>query len=333
MERLKKLSKPELIMEHTILTGDALAMLQTLESNSIDTCVTSPPYYGLRDYGVTGQIGRELTPEEYIEKLVEVFREVRRVLRSDGTLWVNIGDSCATRSGPQPPTNTRNRHGHTQKKVPAGYKAKDLMGIPWLLAFALRADGWYLRQDIIWQKPNAMPESVKDRCTKSHEYIFLLSKSQKYYFDNEAIKEPVAESTKGRKPCDFGGKKGRNYRPQKGDPNFRNGSEQWGRTWEYSSDKRNKRSVWNIATKPYKGAHFAVFPESLVEPCILAGSSEGGTVLDPFAGSGTTGVVAKKLGRNFIGIELKPEYAEMATQRIVNTETDAWNRRADNGTT
>ena len=174
----------------TILCGDALEQLRTLEAESVHTCVTSPPYYNLRDYGAAGQIGMEETPEEYIAKLVDVFREVRRVLRPDGTLWVNIGDSYATRSGPQPPANTRNAHGHTRKEPPDGYKCKDLMGIPWLLAFALRADGWYLRQDIIWHKTNAMPESVRDRCTKAHEYIFLLSKSAHYYFDAEAIREP-----------------------------------------------------------------------------------------------------------------------------------------------
>lgn len=303
-----------------IINGDALSVLKNMQSESVNVCVTSPPYYGLRDYGTDGQIGLEQTPEEYIEKLVEVFREVRRVLRPDGTLWVNIGDSYATSSGNQPPTNTRNSCGHTAKKVPAGYKKKDLIGIPWMLAFALRADGWYLRQDIIWQKPNCMPESVKDRCTKSHEYIFLLSKSPKYYFDSEAIKEPVAESTKGRKPCDFGGAKGRSYQPKKDDPNYRNGNEQWGRTWEYTSDKRNKRSVWNIATRPFKGQHFAVFPEELIRPCILAGAPAGGVVIDPFFGSGTVGAVSIQEGRDFIGIELNPEYVSIAQNRVWGDE-------------
>ena len=178
-----------------VLLADALEGLRTLEPESVHTCVTSPPYYNLRDYGVAGQIGNEDTPEKFVEKLVEVFREVRRVLRPDGTLWVNIGDSYATRSGPQPPTNTRNSCGHTAKRTPSGYKYKDLIGIPWLLAFALRADGWYLRQDIIWNKPNCMPESVRDRCTKSHEYVFLLSKSERYYFNPQAIREPAG--TKG----------------------------------------------------------------------------------------------------------------------------------------
>ena len=279
----------------TILWGDALEQLRTLEPDSVHTCVTSPPYYNLRDYGTAGQIGAEATPEEYIENLVKVFREVQRVLRPNGTLWINIGDSYATRSGAQPPTNTRNIHGHTAKQLPAGYKYKDLMGIPWMLAFALRTDGWHLRQDIIWAKPNCMPESVRDRCTKSHEYIFLLSKSDRYYFDAAAISEPIAEINVTRYLKSFGGKGYRN---------------------EVPNLRRNKRDVWTIGTGGFKGAHFAVFPEKLVEPCILAGCPEGGLVLDPFAGSGTTGVVAKHLARNFIGIELNPEYCRMADERI-----------------
>ena len=194
----------------TILCGDALEQLRTLEPDSVHTCVTSPPYYNLRDYGMAGQIGAEATPEEYIENLVKVFREVQRVLRPNGTLWINIGDSYATRSGAQPPTNTRNIHGHTAKQLPAGYKYKDLMGIPWMLAFALRTDGWHLRQDIIWAKPNCMPESVRDRCTKSHEYIFLLSKSDRYYFDAAAISEPIAEINVTRYLKSFGVKGYRN---------------------------------------------------------------------------------------------------------------------------
>jgi len=279
----------------TILCGDALEQLRTLEPDSVHTCVTSPPYYNLRDYGMAGQIGAEATPEEYIENLVKVFREVQRVLRPNGTLWINIGDSYATRSGAQPPTNTRNIHGHTAKQLPAGYKYKDLMGIPWMLAFALRTDGWHLRQDIIWAKPNCMPESVRDRCTKSHEYIFLLSKSDRYYFDAAAISEPIAEINVTRYLKSFGGKGYRN---------------------EVPNLRRNKRDVWIIGTGGFKGAHFAVFPEKLVEPCILAGCPEGGLVLDPFAGSGTTVVVAKHLARNFIGIELNPEYCRMADERI-----------------
>lgn len=301
----------------TLLLGDALEQLRTLADESVHVCITSPPYYNLRDYGTVGQIGMEETTDEYIEKLVDVFREVWRVLRPDGTLWVNIGDSYATRSGAQPPTNTRNRCGHTAKKLPNGFKYKDLMGIPWMLAFALRADGWYLRQDIIWHKTNAMPEAVKDRCTKAHEYIFLLSKSERYFFDATAIKEPC-------------GKKG-NSRIFRGGGAYTEGRsflnsaiterESHGNTVN-STGARNKRSVWNIATAQFKAAHYATFPERLVEPCILAGCPEGGTVLDPFAGSGTTGAVAKRLRRNFLGIEINPEYLEMAQERICSTAVE-----------
>lgn len=331
-------------MELKLLLGDALEQLKTLPDESVHTCVTSPPYYGLRDYGVGGQIGLEETPEEFVEKLVTIFREVRRVLRPDGTLWVNIGDSYAgsnkgrmkdgshhigksksstyggTTGGILPKTNTR------------VCKAKDLIGIPWMLAFALRADGWYLRQDIIWHKPNCMPESVRDRCTKSHEYIFLLSKSKKYYFDAEAISEPIAESSKQRFSQNLEQQTGSNRQPGKtngpmkavlprfggnkyagsDDPLFRTKS---GNTF-IPTLRRNKRDVWSISTKGFKGAHFAVFPPKLVEPCVLAGCPEGGTVLDPFTGSGTTGVVAKSLGRNFIGIELNAEYFSLAETRI-----------------
>lgn len=292
-----------------LLCGDALEQLRSFPDESINCCVTSPPYYNLRDYGEPGQIGTEETVEEYIGKLVDVFREVRRVLRQDGTLWVNIGDSYATSSGPQPPTNTRNSQGHTAKKVPEGYKRKDMIGVPWLLAFALRADGWYLRQDIIWHKTRCLPESVQDRCTKSHEYIFLLSKSPNYYFDSEAIKEPANEKYAMRyKSAFMNGKKEVELGKQTGAPNTAGLKKYTG--------FRNKRDVWSISTAHFTGAHFAVFPEKLVEPCILAGSPVGGTVLDPFAGSGTTGVVAKRLGRDFIGIELNPEYCQLAEDRI-----------------
>ena len=294
-----------------VLLADALEGLRTLEPESVHTCVTSPPYYNLRDYGVAGQIGNEDTPEEFVEKLVEVFREVRRVLRPDGTLWVNIGDSYATRSGPQPPTNTRNSCGHTAKRTPSGYKYKDLIGIPWLLAFALRADGWYLRQDIIWNKSNCMPESVRDRCTKSHEYIFLLSKSERYYFNPQAIREPAG--TKGNARSFRGGG------AYTGGRSFNNSAEVARESHgnvRNDTGTRNKRDVWTVSTTGFRGAHFAVFPEKLSEPCILAGCPEGGTVLDPFTGSGTTGAVAKKLGRNFVGVEINQEYHEMATQRI-----------------
>ena len=316
----------------TILCGDALERLRMLETESVYTCVTSPPYYKLRDYGIAGQIGVEASPEEYIENLVKVFREVRRVLRPDGTLWVNIGDSYATRSGTQPPTNTRNVHGHTAKQLPTGYKYKDLMGIPWMLAFALRADGWYLRQDIIWNKSNCMPESVRDRCTKSHEYIFLLSKSGRYYFDAAAISEPIAGSSTMRYLQNLEGQSGSDRQPGKTNGKMKAVLPRFGgrRCGEDESKenrtksgavyvpalRRNKRDVWTIGTGGFKGAHFAVFPEKLVEPCILAGCQEGGLVLDPIAGSGTTGVVAKCLARDFIGIELSPEYCRMADERI-----------------
>lgn len=305
-----------------ILNADALEALRTLPDACCSTCVTSPPYFGLRNYETDGQIGLEETPDEYTEKLVGIFREVRRVLKDDGTLWLNIGDSYATRSGPQPPTNTRNQCGHTAKKVPTGYKYKDLIGIPWLLAFALRADGWYLRADIIWQKPNAMPESCKDRPTRAHEYIFLLSKSERYYYDAEAIKEPAAG---------FPGSQNPNARQRGNAKTFRGGNaythdrakansatverESHGLTAN-ETGKRNRRSVWTVATRPYKGAHFATFPEELVRPCILAGSRPGDTVLDPFAGSGTTGEVAMQEGRDFIGIEINPNYCEMIRQRL-----------------
>lgn len=298
-----------------ILCGDAVEMLKTLEPESVHACMTSPPYYNLRDYGIAGQIGMEETPEAYIARLVEIFREVRRVLRPDGTLWVNMGDSYATRSGAQAPMNTRNAHGHTAKRPPGGYKYKDLMGIPWLLAFALRTDGWYLRQDIIWHKTNAMPESVRDRCTRAHEYIFLLSRSERYYFDAAAIQEPCGAKGSART---FRG--GGAYT---GGQTFQNSAQvdrqSHGNTAN-STGLRNKRSVWSIATGQFKAAHYATFPERLVEPCILAGCPESGTVLDPFAGSGTTGVVAKRLRRNFIGVEINPAYCQLAADRIAATE-------------
>lgn len=315
-----------------IITGEALETLRQLPDRCCDVCVTSPPYYGLRNYEVDGQIGLEGSPDEYVEKLVEVFREVRRVLKDDGTLWLNIGDSYATHSGPQPPTNTRNQCGHTAKSVPTGYKPKDLIGIPWLLAFALRADGWYLRQDIIWQKTSCMPESVKDRCTKSHEYLFLLAKSPRYYFNAEAISEPIAGSSTKRYLQNIEAQKGSDRQPGKTNgamkaalPRF--GGEKYGDSENEETRtksgavyvptlRRNKRDVWAISTAGFKGAHFAVFPEKLVRPCVLAGSKPGGTVLDPFCGSGTTGAVATQEGRDFIGIEINPEYSKMSEQRI-----------------
>lgn len=297
-----------------IICGDAVEQLRMLDGDSIHCCVTSPPYYNLRDYGISGQIGMEGTPEEYIEKLVKVFREVWRVLRSDGTLWINIGDSYATRAGKNPPTNTRNKNGHTEKKPPIGYKCKDLIGIPWMLAFALRADGWYLRQDIIWHKTRCMPESVRDRCVKSHEYLFLLSKEPHYYFDIKSIQEAAKpESEKRYRSAFMSGEKEKAGCGRKESPPNTAGIKPF-------TGKRNKRDVWSIPTGHFTGAHFAVFPEKLVEPCILAGCPEGGTVLDPFAGSGTTGVVAKRMGRDFIGVEINPEYCMMANGRISAAE-------------
>src|SRR5690606_2185635 len=272
-----------------IIQGDVIETLRTLPAGFIHTCVTSPPYWGLRDYGVPGQIGLEATPEEYVEKMVEVFREVRRVLRDDGTLWLNLGDSYASKpcGGIGHNAKVRNTKKAIQKSagVPAGLKPKDLVGIPWRVAFALQADGWYLRSDIIWHKPNAMPESVKDRPTKAHEYIFLLSKSPRYYYDADAIREPLSAAT----VSDFKRRKNLNNKGTHGGVRAdlaRNRAD-----YIPKDGKRNKRTIWSVNTRAFKGAHFAVFPPDLIEPCILAGSPPGGIVLDPFFGSGTTGVV------------------------------------------
>ena len=272
-------------MSIKILQGNCLETLSSLEEKSVNTCVTSPPYWGLRDYGTDDQLGQEETPEKFVENLVNVFREVRRVLRDDGTVWLNLGDSYARTGGD---SAEKGRHwdgrknnpntGHNRYAKKIGLKQKDLVGIPWRVAFALQADGWYLRQDIIWHKPNPMPESVTDRCTKAHEYVFLLSKSPKYYYDNEAIK------TKASDAADY--------------------------------DTSNKRSVWSIPVASYSEAHFATYPPELIKPCILAGCPEGGTVLDPFGGSGTTAQVASNLNRNAILCELNPEYVEIAKGRL-----------------
>ena len=353
-----------------ILIGDVRERLKELPDQSVNCCVTSPPYWGLRDYGtasweggnsecdhstarsrgddiktgdkqgtsagsrpntqrtcatcgavrVDDQIGLEFTPQAFINSLVAVFREVKRVLRDDGTLWLNIGDSYFSTTkgtgGMNPETSPKNAikgkdnfQSFDAVRVDAGdlpLKQKDLVGIPWMLAFALRADGWYLRQDIIWAKPNPMPESVTDRCTKSHEYIFLLSKSPRYYYDNEAIKEPSANL--GKTAIKFGG----NKYGDSDDPKHATKSGN-----EYTdAGTRNKRDVWTVSTRSYKGAHFATFPTALIEPCILAGSPIDGVVLDPFFGAGTTGLVAQRHGRKWIGCELNPEYAAIATARI-----------------
>lgn len=287
-----------------IIIGDALTELRKIPDNSVNCCVTSPPYYGLRDYGMESQIGLEKTHQEYIDKLVKVFREVKRVLKNDGTLWLNIGDSYSKGS------KVCDCNGSL-------FKSKDLIGIPWLLAFALRNGGWYLRQDIIWNKPNCMPESVKDRCTRSHEYIFLLSKSEKYYFDSAAIAEPAVTSDRSSPRGSKGtmtANSGRRKQDYAGIRTYTGFNERY--FSKPSPQMRNKRDVWNVSTSGFKGGHFAVFPEKLIEPCILAGCPCGGVVLDPFLGSGTSAIVAKRLGRDCIGIELNPEYAEIAIQRL-----------------
>jgi len=306
-----------------IFNSCCLSGLRNIPDNSIDCCVTSPPYYGLRNYGCDGQIGLEESPDAYITKLVDVFTEVQRILKPEGTLWLNIGDSYA---GSGRGKGDVNKKGIQQKASFTGdflkpyrlngYKNKDLIGIPWMLAFALRTNGWYLRQDIIWHKPNPMPESVTDRCTKAHEYIFLLTKSKRYYFNSRAITELAAYD-------------GRTSNVRKGSPKYAHEgatglgtqtlairkSERW-RQNEAGDYIRNKRSVWTIPTQPEKEAHFACFPQKLIVDCIKAGSPEGGIVLDPFMGSGTTAVVARKLNRNYVGFELNPEYVEIAGRKL-----------------
>lgn len=284
-----------------IIQGDSLEALRGIASDSVHCCVTSPPYYGLRDYEMKGQIGREETPELYVARLVAVFREVQRVLRPDGTLWLNISDSyCSTGS-----------------KTVQGCKPKDLIGIPWLLAFALRNDGWYLRNDIIWHKGNPMPENVHDRCTRAYEHVFLLAKSKRYFYDADAIAEPIAPDTASRM------KRGRSavHKYADGIPSqHMQGINKPRAAGSITDDMmpvtRNKRDVWQINTASYKGSHFAVFPSKLAETCILAGCPIGGTVLDPFFGSGTTGYVAKQHARHYIGIELNPVYCQLAAERI-----------------
>ena len=341
-------------MKTILRVGDCREVMRSFPEKFVHTCVTSPPYFGLRDYGHDGQIGLERTPDEFVAKLVEVFREVRRVLRDDGTLWLNLGDSYnaagrsghGTRNGCKQGTNRASAEGadHCRPSVD-GLKEKDLIGIPWRVAFALQADGWYLRQEIIWAKPNPMPESVKDRCTKSHEQIFLLSKSPKYYFDHEAIKEPVAEATKSRLAQNVDAQAGSDRVPGKTNgpmkavrskansfkregskreqaiPGQSVGTHRPDRAEsEYDLDTRNKRSVWTVATRPFKGAHFATFPPALIEPCVLAGCPQNGVVLDPFGGSGTTAEVATKLGRSSILIDLSEKYMALARQRLGLTE-------------
>lgn len=297
----------------TFRTGDALQVLKTLPAGSVHSVVTSPPYFGLRDYQMSGQIGLEVGPAEYVARLVEVFREVHRVLRHDGTFWLNLGDSYAgggsgSRDPVAWPKQARNDHKTIHAKKHTGLRHKQLIGIPWRVAFALQDDGWILRQDIVWHKTNPMPESVKDRCTRAHEFIFMFSKSPTYFFDSDAIKEPAAKSTKLRASKNYS--VGGSNAPGRGDAgyNFR----------KFQSKDRNKRSVWSIATSPYKGAHFATFPPDLIEPCILSGSPVGGVVLDPFGGAGTTGLVAARNGRDAILIELNPEFTRLAQDRVAS---------------
>ena len=338
-----------------ILQGDVRETLRTLEAGSVQTCVTSPPYFGLRDYGVSGQIGLEPTPADYVEQMVTVFREVRRVLRDDGTLWLNLGDSYNSSppgnknpmsksglNGAQTSTSYRARLEETQQRqqehrgLIAGLKPKDLIGIPWRVAFALQQDGWYLRQDIIWHKPNPMPESVRDRCTKAHEYVFLLSKSERYYWDAEAMQEPATGQLPGNVNPVKGARAYAERQRSKRDSFKRDASKRAqaipGQTVgthrpdrpesEYDTETRNRRSVWTVATRPYKGAHFATFPPALIEPCVLAGAPFDGLVLDPFTGSGTTAAVALQHGRRFIGCELNPDYIKLAEARIAAAEAE-----------
>jgi DNA modification methylase len=318
-----------------ILVGDALDRLRTLPDGLARTCVTSPPYYGLRDYGMGGQIGLEASPEEYVARIVAVFGEVRRVLADDGTLWLNLGDSyAAERGGTHQPAETlaggkngrtaggervnRDRHdgfNPTRNAKGIGLKHKDLMGIPWMVAFALRSDGWYLRQEIIWHKPNPMPESVRDRCTKAHEHVFLLSKRPRYFYDADAIAEPATdpETIRGKSPRHSthpeGGFDG--HRTRKGLDAPQSGRE-----------TKNARSVWSITPRPFPDAHFATFPIELPDRCIRAGSAAGDTVLDPFAGAGTTLLAARNLDRDAVGIEINPEYAAMARRRVEDMTTE-----------
>jgi DNA modification methylase len=332
--------------------GDAMDVLRGLEAGSVNCCVTSPPYYGLRDYGVDGQIGLERTPEAYVARLVAVFREVRRVLRDDGTLWLNLGDSYSFSGKGGNPAESEHRKQATNTgslikggDMGSGLPPKNLIGIPWMVAFALRADGWYLRSDIIWAKPNPMPESVRDRPTKAHEYIFLLSKSQRYFYDAAAIRNPpspdlitqVEQGYNGAATKDFGAngaqdasavksriiqKVRERVDKQRGHGRRHDGfNDRWDALTkaEQQALGSNKRTVWTVPPKPFPGAHFATFPPGLIEPCILAGAPEGGTVLDPFSGSGTTGMVALRHRRRAIMIELSPDYCLMAEERIATT--------------
>jgi len=305
------------IYNESCLTG-----LAKLPEKSVQCCVTSPPYYGLRDYGHPDQFGLEETPEAYVANMIQVFREVRRVLKDDGVLWLNLGDSYAGGGMSNPSIKStldggKNRGAEQysiSRKPPNNLKPKDLIGVPWMVAFALRADGWYLRQDIIWHKPNPMPESVTDRCTKAHEYIFLLSKSERYFYDAKSIAEKSVKPDK--RPREFGRKNPAAHGLQKLTGNMEEGV-----TWK-SKEMRNRRSVWTVPTQPYAEAHFAVFPPDLIVPCIKAGSRPCDVVLDPFFGSGTTGEVALRLERQYVGFEINPEYVKLAEKRLYKHENN-----------
>lgn len=305
-------------MRDTILCGDALQMLKTMPDRHVQTVVTSPPYYALRDYGVEGQIGLEATPEEYIANLVAVFQEVRRVLRDDGTLWVNIGDSYANdeKWGGHPSgKRCKALHKFDRPRRYTGLQGKNLLGIPWRLAFALQADDWILRSDIIWHKPACMPESVTDRPTKSHEYLFLLAKSASYYYDAEAIKEPAR---------DWGTRDRTSGKYTSGLVPIIGGAHSGLTNSNSAATGRNKRTVWTVNPQPYSEAHFATFPPKLIEPCVLAGSRPGDIVLDPFMGAGTTALVALRHNRSYLGIELNPAYVELITARIAEIQPELW---------
>lgn len=312
-------------MSYQILQGDCRQILKDIPSGTVRCSVTSPPYYGLRDYGVDGQIGLEQTPEEYVQQMVEVFREVRRVLTDDGTLWLNLGDSYAG-SGKGA---WLNKEGQKEvyvvdpgspitkmPKIPNGLKTKDLIGIPWMVAFALRADGWYLRSDIIWNKPNCMPESVTDRPTKAHEYLFLLSKSERYFYNHEAIKENAVNGDPNPPRGSLGviGNDNKGLRESKPRGSF--DGKHGDMAFRSILEKRNKRSVWTVSTASFSEAHFATFPPKLIEPCILAGSETGDTILDPFNGAGTSGLVSMENNRKYIGIELNTDYIEISKRRL-----------------
>lgn len=315
-------------MVNTIFNKDCIEGLKELPDASVNCCVTSPPYFGLRDYGNDGQIGLEATPDEYVAKMVDVFRGVKRVLKDSGTLWLNLGDSYGAYGGDTYHGFNERYHGNgggnskqnntlngiKEIKLETGLRPKNLLGIPWRVAFALQANGWYLRQDIIWHKPNPMPESVTDRCTKAHEYIFLLSKSQRYYYDYEAIRYPMLEASIQRNQSGWNGNEDRSWVSGKQN----NMSKYLGSAKAKEAEYANKRSVWTVTTKAFKEAHFATFPEDLIVDCIKAGCPEGGIVLDPFMGAGTTALVSRKLNRNYVGFELNPDYIKIAEKRLHN---------------